>query len=154
MLFARCVIDTEPAAQRIQRRGRARKFLARNQQGIQRLFERQKPQVRPAQFGIQEFHVKGSVVDHQSRIPDKIQKRLPDGSENRLVAQEIIAQTVHLERFFRHHPLRVDVLVIRPARGHMIEQFDRADFNDAVTLGGFKACGFGVQNDFTHRGSF
>jgi hypothetical protein len=32
----------------------------------------------------------------------------------------------------------------------VVEQLDRADFDDAVAFGGFKAGGFGIKDDFTH----
>ena len=57
---------------------------------------------------------------------------------------------MHLERFFGHGAFGVDVLVIGAARGHFVEQFYRADFNDAVALAGFKACRFSIKNNFTH----
>jgi hypothetical protein len=57
---------------------------------------------------------------------------------------------VHLERLARHAAFGVDVLVIGAAGGQVVEQLDRADFDDAVAFGGLKPGGFGVENDFTH----
>ena len=143
-------LDPEPAAQRIQRRRRTGKLLARDQQGINGLIHRQKRQFDPAQFRIQKFHVEGRVVDHQLGIPDKIQKLRADLRKDRLVAQEIIAQPVHFKGGLRHRPLRVDVFVKRPTRRHVIVQLDRPDFDDTVPFRRFKTRGFGIQNDLTH----
>ena len=57
---------------------------------------------------------------------------------------------MHGKGLRRHGPLGIDIMVIGAARGHMADQFDSADFNDAVAFAGFKAGGFGVQNDFAH----
>jgi hypothetical protein len=32
----------------------------------------------------------------------------------------------------------------------MLEQFHAADFDNAVTVGGVEARGFGIENDFAH----
>ena len=82
----------------------------------------------------------------ESATPDD----LYDGA--RVLAEEVIAQAMHVERFFRHQALGVDVLVIDAPRGHFVEQFDRANFDDAVALARLKAGGFGVEDDLTHSG--
>lgn len=44
----------------------------------------------------------------------------------------------------------VDVLVVGPAGGQVVVQFDPADFDDAVACRRIKSGGFGVEDDFTH----
>ena len=78
----------------------------------------------------------------------KCEKGLADGAEPRLVAQEIVAKAVNLERLFRHGAFGVDVLVIGPAGRHVVEQLHRADFDDAVAFGGFKARWFRCRGRF------
>ena len=80
----------------------------------------------------------------------RIQELAGDLGEDRLVAQEFLAQPVNLERLLRHVAFRVDILVIGPPGGHVIEQLDPADLDDAVASLGVESGGFGVQYDLTH----
>ena len=54
----------------------------------------------------------------------------------------------------RHRAFGVEILVVDPAGRHVVEKLDRADLDDAVAFGGLETGGFGVEDDFTHRGSF
>jgi len=65
---------------------------------------------------------------------------LPNGQS----AQEIIAQTVYLERLLRHGAFGIDILVIGPARGHMVVKFDRTDFDNPVPRFWIEPCRLGI----------
>ena len=90
-------------------------------------------------------------MDHQLGAGDEVHEIARNLPEHRLVAQEIVAQPVHLERLFGHRALGVDVLVIGVAGRDMAVQFDRADLDDPVAGFGVKARRLGVEDDFTHR---
>ena len=65
---------------------------------------------------------------------------------------EIVSQSVDAERALRDRIFRVDVGVIDFPGREMIDEFDAADFDDAIALAGIDAGGFRVENDFTqHR---
>ena len=151
MLFPRRDVDAKTAAQRIERRRRSGEFLPRDQQRIQRAREWQLLMARRRQFGIQKLHVERGVMDHQLRIGDEIQKIAGDGGEFWFVAQEIIAQPMHLERLGRHEAFWIEILVIAAPGRQMVEQFHRADFHDSVALRRVQPGGFGIQHNFTHH---
>jgi hypothetical protein len=152
MLFARGIVDAKPAAKRIERRGRARKPFPGDEKRIKRPLGREGRQPGPAQFGVEKLHVERSVVNDQPGVFDEVEEGLSNGLEHRLVAQEVIAQPMNLERLFGHRTQRIDVLMERPSCWHVIEQLYRANLDDAVTLDRLEASGFGVQNNFTHGG--
>ena len=80
MFFARGIIDAKPSAKRIKRGWRARKLAPRDGQCVDRLIRRKLFHSGPAQFGIQEFHVKTSVVNDKLGVSNEFEERLPDCS--------------------------------------------------------------------------
>ena len=150
VFLARRVIDVEPRAKRIERVLRPGKPLSGDLQRVERDAWGKLRFAAPAQFGVQEAHVEGCVVDHQPRARGEIQERLGDVRKHRLVGQESLADAVHGEGFLGHVALRVDVLVIGAAGRDVVEQFHRADFHDPVAVVRAEPGGFGVHNDLTH----
>ena len=68
------------------------------------------------------------------------------------VAQELVADAVHLERVFVAVALRVDVVVQVVAGELAVEQLHATDLDDAVAVVGRQAGGFGVEdNDLAHQ---
>jgi hypothetical protein len=57
---------------------------------------------------------------------------------------------VHALRFQRHLAYRIEITLERAPGGKMVDQFDTADFYDAVAVGRVESGGFGVENDFTN----
>ena len=53
----------------------------------------------------------------------------------------------------RHVALRIDVLMIGLAGGDVVEHFDTADLDQPVAVDRIKTGGFGIEDDFAHRGS-
>ena len=152
VLFAARVIDAEAAAKRVECGGGAGELPARDHQCVSGATGGQCGQVDRRQLGVQEFHVKTGIVDDQLRVGDEIQKRLPNRLENGLIAQEIIAKAVDVKRVLWHRSLWVDVLVVGFAGRQVVEQLDRAYFDDSIAFGGLKASGFGIKDDLTHGG--
>jgi hypothetical protein len=152
VLFARRIVDTKAAAERIKRGRGTGELLARDGQRIDGARPVDGGQADQFQFKIQELDVEGGVVDDQLGIADEVEESAANDAKHRFVAQEVIAQAVNFERFFRDGAFGVDVLVIGAAGGHVVEQLHRANFHDAVAFRGFKARGFGIKNDFTHGG--
>ena len=89
-------------------------------------------------------------MDHQRRVADKGEEFIRHGGKERFVGEEAVGEAVHPLRFDRHFPFRVQVEAQFVPGGEVIHQFDQADFHDAVTITGFEARGFGVENDLTH----
>ena len=145
------IVYAEAAAKRIQRSRGAGKFAPRDCQSIDGARHGQRLDSDPAKLGIDEFHVKGCIMDHERRILDEIEKIAGDCGENGLVSQKFIPQPMHLEGRLGHGALGVDILVIGFAGGHVIPQLERTDFHDAITAFRLKAGGFGIKHDLTHR---
>src|SRR5690606_31436592 len=97
---------------------------------------------------IQELHVERSVVGNERRVAEEVEHLVDDLLEQRLVAQELIAQPMHGEGVRRHLPLGVDVFVKVPASRNMVEKLDAANFNDPVTRQWVEAGGFRIDDDF------
>jgi hypothetical protein len=152
VLFSGGVVDTEAAAERVERGGGAGEFLPRDQQGIGGAAHGDLWQADGAEFVVEELHIESGIVDHQLRVADEIEEGLAYVFENRVVSQEIVAEAMDLEGGGGHGAHRVYVLVIGLAGGQVVEKLDRADFDDAVAFAGFKAGGFGVEDDLTHFG--
>ena len=70
-----------------------------------------------------------------------------------MAQQEFRAQPMNGKSAGRHVALRIDVLVIDLAGGDMIDHFDAADFHQPVSVDRIKPGGFGIEDDFAHRGS-
>ena len=90
-------------------------------------------------------------MDHQFRVADEIDECLSDLLEDRLDAEEIVAQPMHLKGVLGHRPFRIDVLVVRVSGRDMALQLDRTDLDDPVAAFRVEACRLGIKNDFTHR---
>src|SRR6056297_1314222 len=99
-------------------------------------------------------------MNHQFGIANKLDKALSDMRKQRFVFQDdltllgrtrfdqqIRADAVDLKSVMRHVALWVDVLMIRPTRGHMVIQFNRTNFGDAVAFMRIKTSGFGIKYD-------
>jgi hypothetical protein len=99
--------------------------------------------------------VERRIVRDQRRIADEVQKILHGFAEALVVDQELTAQSVHANHFFRHVAIRIEVGMILAAGALKIEHFDAADFDDAVTqflipMVGEHTCGFRIEQDFAH----
>ena len=89
-------------------------------------------------------------MNDQFGVSYELQEFLRNRFENWLVAEEVIAQTVHFKCLLRHCTFWIDVLVVCPSGGHMIEQFHAADFYDAITFVRIKTGRFRVHYNLTH----
>ena len=90
-------------------------------------------------------------MDHQGRVADKVQKGVGNLGEQGVSRQEFDRQTMHVEGLDRHVAVGIDVLMIGVAGGDMIDQFDAADFNDAMAVQGIKPRRFRIQYHFPHE---
>jgi hypothetical protein len=68
--------------------------------------------------------------------------------EIRVILEEAAGQPVDRKSFRRHLALGIDVVVEMPARRHMVNEFDCADFDDAMAVGWIKPGGLGIEDDF------
>ena len=80
----------------------------------------------------------------------KLEEIVGDVGEARLVLEELGRQPVNGEGLGRHLALRVEIAVEGRAGRNPVEQLDAADLDQAVTLDGIEAGGFGVEDDFAH----
>ena len=61
---------------------------------------------------------------------------------------------MHIKRSLRHIAFWINVLVIRAASWQMVEQFNRANFNNPIPFAWLESGGFCIQNNFTHLFAF
>jgi len=104
---------------------------------------------QPAKFGIKKADIERRVMDEDLGARDKINQALRDLREHRLVAQSLAAQSVHRQRPFINVAFRIEVKVQRPAAWPTINQFNTADFDDAVPVLSAEAGGLGIKNDLS-----
>src|SRR5690606_6353677 len=74
MLGAPRIVYAEAAAERVEAVLRARKAAAGDVEGVDCTRPGNRGVVDPAELGIDELHVEGSVVDHQPGIADEVEK--------------------------------------------------------------------------------
>jgi hypothetical protein len=104
----------------------------------------------PRQLGIEEADVERGVVDDQFGAIDEGQEFADDLREQRLVGEEFIGQAVYFGRTAVHFALRIEVTMEDPTAGSALDQFDAADFDDAMAAR-VEAGGFGVEQDLAHH---
>ena len=143
--IAMAVVDVEPAAKGVQVRLRAGKFAARHRQRVDGLAHRQLLPSEPIQFRIDEPHVERRVVDDHHGFADKGEKLVDDVGEQRLVLQKLVAQAVNLERTGLYLALGIDVEMKLRAGRCLVDDFQRADLDDPVSLRRIDAGRFGIR---------
>jgi hypothetical protein len=99
---------------------------------------------------IEEGDVECRVMDHQLRAGDEFEQLLGDLREAWLVQQLLTRDAVHFERALVDVALGIEIAVEGPARRPPVHELDAADFDDAVSLFGLEAGGFGVEDDLAH----
>ena len=99
---------------------------------------------------IQKCNIERRVVNHQFRAGDVIQKLLGDLAELRLVGEKFAGDAVHLQRAFFAVAFRIDVAVKMFAGGLAVEDFHRADFDDAIAQRRVEAGSFSIEDDLAH----
>ena len=91
-------------------------------------------------------------MDDEPRLAHELHEVRRDGGENRLVGEEAVGQSMHLQRSLGHGLLRIDVDVERASGRDVVEQLDAADLDDAVA-GRIGAGGLRVENDLAQHGA-
>ena len=71
-------------------------------------------------------------MDHQRIITNKSQKFIDNIGEQRFISQKRGGQTMHIDRFLRHVPFRVDIEVQAAPGRQMMHQFKRTNLDEAV----------------------
>ena len=125
-------------------------LAARQHQRIDQPLARDQRALDALEFGAQKAVIETGIVDHQRRVADERQEIVGDFDKARLVLEEIRRQPVNGEGLGRHLAFRIEIAVEDRAGRNPVEQLDAADFDQAVTLVGIEAGGFGVENDFAH----
>jgi hypothetical protein len=82
----------------------------------------------PRQLGVDEAHVKLSVVDDELRIAQKSKKGVDDFREDRLVFYDRGGMTVHPRRVLRYVTLRIDKRMKHSPCQRPVDDFHRTDF--------------------------
>jgi len=103
-----------------------------------------------AQFRVQEPEIEAGVVDNERRVAQKLEQRIDHGTERRFVRKKFIGKTVHALRLKRNVPFGIDIGLKALAARQVIEKFDAADLDDAMSVGGIEAGRFRIQHHFTH----
>ena len=150
------IVDAEAPAQRVQRNPLPRIACTRH---LQRVLDRAArfhvPELRsePRELGIEEADVERGVVDHQFRAVDEGEEFVDDLVEARLVGEEFQREPGDFLRAGGKFAVGVEVGVERAPAGPAFQQFDAADFDDAVAAVGVQAGGFGIEHDLSHGSS-
>ncbi|MBI1990717.1 MAG: hypothetical protein HYS65_13545 [Betaproteobacteria bacterium] len=153
MQRARRVVDLVAFAERVQVVFLARVQLARHLQRIDdvRAIFTDRFQVEQIELAVQKPGVERRVVDDQFGAAHEVEPLVDDVAELRLVAQEFLAQSVHLQRAFVARALRVDVAVKMIAAQAPVDDLDRRELDHTVAKIGIEAGGFSVENDLPHK---
>src|SRR5262245_45213499 len=125
-------------------------LLARQHQRIDYALGQECRHVEARELGIEEADVKRGIVDDEARIANEREEVAGDGGKQWLAFQELGRQAMDGLGVGRHLPLGIDIGMKGPAARNMVDELDRAEFDDAVTLGMVDAGGLGVENDLAH----
>ena len=93
---------------------------------------------------VDKTNIKRCVVNDQLRTIGKRQQVIGNFRKTRLVTQKFFGNTVNLQRTLLYVALRIEVDMVLTACQLPVNQFQCADFNDAVTLPGVKTGGFSI----------
>ena len=145
------VVDFEAAAQGVQIGLCPREFAPRHGQGVGGAAHGKRRPVKARQFGIDESHIERGVVNHHHRIPDEGQEVVDDVGKDRLVIQKFVGQPVNGHGAGVNLALGIDIDMKLFAAWRLVQNFQRTDFNDAVSLRRIDAGGFGIQNNLAHH---
>jgi hypothetical protein len=102
------------------------------------------------QFGIEERQIERGIVDHEFCVPYKLQEIIDDGSEQRFVAQEFVADSGNDARALVDRALRIQISMERASGSPAFGQLDAANLDDPVALADLQAGRFGVEDDLSH----
>ena len=102
------------------------------------------------EFRIEKADIEGRVVNHKLGFGDEHEQLIGDVGEARLALQSSGGDAMHRQRRRVNVTLGVEVTMKSPARRPAVEQFNAADFDDAVTELGFEARRLGVEEDLSH----
>ena len=89
-------------------------------------------------------------MDHHAGVADEGGEVGGDGGEDRLVGEEGGGEAVDADRLLGHLALRVDVGVEGAPRGHVVDDLDGAELDDAVAGRRVESGRLGVEHDLTH----
>jgi hypothetical protein len=89
-------------------------------------------------------------VNDQLGILDEAHELLRDIAESRFIRKEAIAQPVHSECTGVDRSLRIQIVMEMATGKPSIQEFYRANFDDAMTLTGFEPGGLCIQYDLSH----
>ena len=91
-------------------------------------------------------------MDDEFGIADERHEFVGDLREARLVAEELVVQSVDGQRTGLDRAFGVQVTVELPAGEFAIDEFQAPDLDDAMAFLGLQPGGFGVEYDLSHSG--
>ena len=97
---------------------------------------------------IEKARVERCVVDDERRAFDKVEELIRNVCEDRLVGQELVRESVHVDRFLGHFALGIDVelqLIVFARADESSVKGHAADFNESVAFVGREAGRFRVE---------
>ncbi|CDH45148.1 hypothetical protein BN874_210028 [Candidatus Contendobacter odensis Run_B_J11] len=103
---------------------------------------------------VEEVQVECCIVDNQFGIADEVEELIRDVGKARLMGEKFAGNAVNPLRLFVNSAIRLQVDMEVLAGQPPVYQFDAADFDDPVPLGGIKAGGFGVEDDLAFGHEF
>ena len=89
-------------------------------------------------------------MDDQSRIADERHEFVDHAREAWLVLEDISGVAMNARRIFGHVAFGIDQRMKNFAGCALADNLDRADFQDAMSLGRIEAGRFRIEHDLTH----
>ena len=109
---------------------------------VAKLCNRCAPHAR--QLGVQKLQIERRIVNNQLGTGDKFQKLISHLLEGGLVGQKVRGQTVHPQRFGIAVTIGTQIGVIVATGDVAIDDFNRTDLNDSVSVGRIQSGCFSV----------
>jgi hypothetical protein len=89
-------------------------------------------------------------MDDQFRALNKSQKVINHIGETRLVLEKFPGDAMHLQSALLYVTIGIEVAMKMLAGQSAVDQFNRCDFDNPVTLPGLQASGLRIQNNLPH----
>ena len=132
MLCTAGIVDIVTLTQRIKTVGAERIFTPRQNKCVDNALRIERFILLALQFGIQKAEIETRIMSDEFRVSNELEKLVNDFGEFRLVFQKISRETMHAERGIGHIALGVQITMKGLACRNEIDQFDTANFNDAI----------------------
>ena len=110
--------------------------------------------VQSRQLGIQKADIERGVMNQYLGVRDKFKQPISNLGKFGLIAKPLTTQTMNGHRAFINVTFRIDIKVQMPATDASIQDFQTADFDDAVPILNRQTGRFSVQHHLANQRGF